>query len=635
MMDPSVSQIMEYPFDVVEDSEQDFIFRPKWTVGHLKKIAEIKLHIKLPSSWSECLCENVPHLLTADGDCCHTGRLYSVLHGGESFPPSHRSLHLCSHSFPSRAKPDPRDAIFWEDIFGGVTKNSKTWQLVWEELCEKPLKLGHLGQSLEQLHEEFHRHILEFLDDVFDFLKNLQDELTHFVKLSRLWSEFPCNRRHFCTTMPWTIWPALVVLWGVCWMFIVGFSEQDFIDPSLLPMPEQDGGYEPLFSTQPVYGSQPLSPAAYFSDVTMLEYAHYGFDPENHILAPTASQFSDNTLQVPSAGSTRALEMQNYFHGPTTTPSQPRDTATAAATTTILPFAQTARETPAHQSLPPVHPVFPHQNHSSEPSPPQSHADSLKCPQCERTFTRKSSLKRHLQQLHGPPQQQPVFFCPNHKCKRSGSAGPPKPFTRQSHVDRHLKTCVTVLNSRQSPSHPPSQPDELPDAGPSQLEVEFQVPPGLQDMQQPEAQPHTQPQPQPQQQQEQRRKRSFTNAFCNNEQVLQTLGKKYRALLAKSERRKQARKDKLKQEQEEIDSFMTTISALEKKGSVSRGEEPGRGHGALIDGLRREYSTRVEALEAEKRKWEEEDEEEKKDLDAVWRVIRLLREQEEEEEEEE
>jgi hypothetical protein len=22
-----------------------------------------------------------------------------------------------------------------------------------------------------------------------------------------------------CTTMPWTIWPALVVLWGVCWMF--------------------------------------------------------------------------------------------------------------------------------------------------------------------------------------------------------------------------------------------------------------------------------------------------------------------------------------------------------------------------------------------------------------------------------
>lgn len=32
--------------------------------------------------------------------------------------------------------------------------------------------------------------------------------------------EFPSGIRHLCTTMPWTIWPSLVVLWGVCWMFI-------------------------------------------------------------------------------------------------------------------------------------------------------------------------------------------------------------------------------------------------------------------------------------------------------------------------------------------------------------------------------------------------------------------------------
>ncbi len=32
-------------------------------------------------------------------------------------------------------------------------------------------------------------------------------------------SEFPNRLRPPCTTMPWTIWPALVVLWGVCWMF--------------------------------------------------------------------------------------------------------------------------------------------------------------------------------------------------------------------------------------------------------------------------------------------------------------------------------------------------------------------------------------------------------------------------------
>lgn len=30
---------------------------------------------------------------------------------------------------------------------------------------------------------------------------------------------FMNRRRPKCTTMPWEIWPSLVVLWGVCWMF--------------------------------------------------------------------------------------------------------------------------------------------------------------------------------------------------------------------------------------------------------------------------------------------------------------------------------------------------------------------------------------------------------------------------------
>lgn len=31
--------------------------------------------------------------------------------------------------------------------------------------------------------------------------------------------EFAHRHRLPCTTMPWHIWPALIVLWGVCWMF--------------------------------------------------------------------------------------------------------------------------------------------------------------------------------------------------------------------------------------------------------------------------------------------------------------------------------------------------------------------------------------------------------------------------------
>jgi hypothetical protein len=31
---------------------------------------------------------------------------------------------------------------------------------------------------------------------------------------------FQNRQRPRCTTMPWNIWPSLVVLWGVCWMFV-------------------------------------------------------------------------------------------------------------------------------------------------------------------------------------------------------------------------------------------------------------------------------------------------------------------------------------------------------------------------------------------------------------------------------
>ncbi|KAF5695362.1 hypothetical protein FDENT_445 [Fusarium denticulatum] len=38
--------------------------------------------------------------------------------------------------------------------------------------------------------------------------------------------------------MPWTILPALLVLWGVCWMFIIGSSPPEHeIDPMISPAP--------------------------------------------------------------------------------------------------------------------------------------------------------------------------------------------------------------------------------------------------------------------------------------------------------------------------------------------------------------------------------------------------------------
>jgi hypothetical protein len=81
----------------------------------------------------------------------------------------------------------------------------------------------------------------------------LWEKLLCFLLLDLAISEFPNRLRPPCTTMPWTIWPALVVLWGVCWMFYEGsigngedqgdfsrigntidpFEDFDYIDPSL------------------------------------------------------------------------------------------------------------------------------------------------------------------------------------------------------------------------------------------------------------------------------------------------------------------------------------------------------------------------------------------------------------------
>lgn len=53
-------------------------------------------------------------------------------------------------------------------------------------------------------------------------------QMIPYVKsLLGLADEYPGGIRHLCTTMPWTIWPALVVLWGVCWMFVA--PEHDWL----------------------------------------------------------------------------------------------------------------------------------------------------------------------------------------------------------------------------------------------------------------------------------------------------------------------------------------------------------------------------------------------------------------------
>lgn len=58
------------------------------------------------------------------------------------------------------------------------------------------------------------------LERIYERLRFLYYRLAVYA-IACFWSysEFPGHIRPPCTTMPWTIWPALIVLWGVCWMF--------------------------------------------------------------------------------------------------------------------------------------------------------------------------------------------------------------------------------------------------------------------------------------------------------------------------------------------------------------------------------------------------------------------------------
>ena len=57
--------------------------------------------------------------------------------------------------------------------------------------------------------------LLRFLEHLALLLLKIIQFLLSYIRSAG----FMNRRRPKCTTMPWEIWPSLVVLWGVCWMF--------------------------------------------------------------------------------------------------------------------------------------------------------------------------------------------------------------------------------------------------------------------------------------------------------------------------------------------------------------------------------------------------------------------------------
>lgn len=75
-------------------------------------------------------------------------------------------------------------------------------------------ELEELWNIIYNLFSEMEQ-LLQFLHKHFKLLEQLLSLFTFYA----YFSVFPNAFRHSCTTMPWTIWPSLAILWGVCWMF--------------------------------------------------------------------------------------------------------------------------------------------------------------------------------------------------------------------------------------------------------------------------------------------------------------------------------------------------------------------------------------------------------------------------------
>lgn len=104
-------------------------------------------------------------------------------------------------------------------------KRHRQWRE--ERWREESIRLDRKSKELKTLFE-FLNTLWGLLDTIIELMQTVRVYITLILNtVSSGFSEFPNSMRPPCTTMPWTIWPALVVLWGVCWMFYTPLSPAD------------------------------------------------------------------------------------------------------------------------------------------------------------------------------------------------------------------------------------------------------------------------------------------------------------------------------------------------------------------------------------------------------------------------
>ncbi|RSL80233.1 hypothetical protein CEP52_017421 [Fusarium oligoseptatum] len=229
--------------------------------------------------------------------------------------------------------------------------------------------------------------------------------------------------------MPWTIWPALVVLWGVCWMFYpspgrtAGATELETqSDLDYQPQSEDIGGEQlssGLDTTQLI--SHSLEASLYCGE-------WWALDQPSTIYDPTTMPMNHDMAAYPldSAGQPGPIRTG----GPARSPTNPAHRGSTAQLTLSPNFQQQSQSQGSRAVAESTT-----DNIVMAASRPRA-TNRFKCPQCYKVLSRSDALERHQRSQHNRRVEE--HLCPYKSCKhsRQGSG-----FARRDGLRRHLKAC--------------------------------------------------------------------------------------------------------------------------------------------------------------------------------------------------
>ncbi|CVK98802.1 uncharacterized protein FMAN_08430 [Fusarium mangiferae] len=259
--------------------------------------------------------------------------------------------------------------------------------------------------------------------------------------------EFPNNIRHTCTTMPWTILPALLVLWGVCWMFIIGCRQPEHewgnaADPIISPVPAAHDFHAEFYGIG-IEAEGPQASVAdgsdnrrYLSQDTLEELWAQDVELMNELIHPLT--FAQTIPQDPnflnpdmtSRGDSERLELASQ---------DPAEILPAAALerSNLMASISADNSGEADATGNADSSGDGHRTINSDDKVEETKAP-FACPDCQRTFARPFTLNRHRTEKHRHASiLVESLLCPNRGCKRSKG----KPFKRGFHLKRHVDSC--------------------------------------------------------------------------------------------------------------------------------------------------------------------------------------------------